>query len=250
MRRVMTASAAALAWTQFALGGLIVQYTFDAGGSNPNGIDGMSARATFDLSGFGDALMVTLENTSTGVPDQAEVADVMLSSLAFNLGQGFTIVSGDSALIGPGSVGLGLWDGLLEGDDVGEQWLWKNSGGADALASFSQVISTNNSNGGTGTTSFTGKSDPDVGDPFGGMAADPPLLAIPDEKPAVSDSIIFALTLSDAITTKSQLWDLAHGSVVEFGSGYQYLSVVPIPGPAVWSLMMALAMPRGSRRRS
>ena len=247
MRQVGVAGAVALAFAGIACGGLTVQYAFDAGGSNPHGIAGMSAAATFDAAG--DQLVITLKNTSTGAPPGAEAADVLLASLGFNLGEGFLIVSGDSALIGAGSSGVGLWDGLLGGDSVGDQWLWKNSGGADVLASFTQVISTNNSNGGVGTTSFTGKVDPDVGDPFGGMAADPVVLEIPTDEPAVSDSIVFALTLSDPITSKSQLWDLAHGSVVEFGQGYQYLSVIPIPSPAVWPGVMVLAGMARRRRR-
>jgi hypothetical protein len=240
--RYLIAAVALLGLTTPSLANITVNYTADAGGSNPDPLNGLAASAEFSIAGT--QLMITLRNTSTGVPMGAMTADSLLASLAFNLVDGITIVSGDSAVIGAGSVGLGTWAGEGPGYNVGDEWLWTNDGAGDLLETFTQVISTSQGADGGTNVSFNGVPDPMVGGPFGGIAAAPPFLAVPGAQPAVSDSIEFTLTLSGTLT-KSQLVAIAEDSIVEFGSDYQYLAV-PAPG-TLCLLALALA---GRRRRS
>ena len=103
-----------------------MEYFFDAGGGNPNPLNGLSAAATFDMQDV--HLTILLENTSTGLPDGFDTSDALLVSLGMNL-TGVEILSGDAALIAPGSIGLGAWSSLAEGDSVAEEWLWTNDFG-------------------------------------------------------------------------------------------------------------------------
>ncbi len=222
---------------------IIIDYAADAGGNNANPLNGLAAQATWRVDGT--TLTITLKNTSTGVPKGAEVSDSLLVSLAFNLGDGITITSGTYAIVGAGSTGLGSWSDLLAGDSVADQWLWTNDGGGDLLESFANIISTSNGQGGGDTFSFNGDPDPNVGGPFGGIAATPPLIAIPGPQQAVSDSIEFQLTL-DATLTQSQLAAIAGAAVVEFGSDYQYLAV---PAPGALPLLGIGGMSLLARRR-
>lgn len=202
-----------------------VNYTVDAGGNNANGLGGLGAAATFSVSGT--TLTVLLQNTSTGVPAGAEAADQLLVSVAFNLTGGTTFLSGNSAVIGAGSTGLGAWSGLVAGDSVANQWLWTNEFGGDLLGSYAQVISTSQGFGGGAALDFNGNA-PAVSGPFGGIAAAPPFVAIPGSQEAVSDSILFTLTLSNTLSDL-ELEAIADASIVEFGSDYQYMTV-PAPG--------------------
>jgi len=222
---------------------LIVDYTLDAGGSNPNPLNGLAAQATWRAEGT--TLTITLRNTSTGVPIGADVADSLLVSLAFDLGEGISITGGIHAILGIGSTGLGAWSGLVAGDSVADQWLWTNDGGGDLLESFANIISTSNGQGAGDTFSFTGVANPNVGGPFGGIAAAPPLLAVPGSQQAVTDSIEFRLTLN-AVLTQSQLAAIAGAAVVEFGSDYQYLGV---PAPGALPLLVIGGVPFLARRR-
>jgi hypothetical protein len=234
---------AVLALSATTLANVSVNYTVDAGGNNDQGVSGLSASAEFSI--VGTELTIKLTNTSAGVPASALAADSLLASLAFDLVDGITITSGDSAEIGAGSVGLGTWGGQIEGFDVGDQWTWTNDGGGDLLAAYAQVISTSQGAGGATTTSFNGDVDPNVSGPFGGIAASPALIAVPGDQNAVSDTIKFTLTLSDTLT-KDQLQDIADGSVVEFGSDYQYLSV---PTPGTLGLLAVAFLARRKRSR-
>jgi hypothetical protein len=222
---------------------IIVDYVANAGGNNLNPINGLAAQATWRTDGA--TLAITLKNTSIGVPIDAMVADSLLVSLAFNLGDGISITSGDHAVIGLGSSGLGTWSGRLAGDSVADQWLWTNAGGGDLLQSFANIISTSSGQSGGDTFSFTGDLNPDTGGPFGGIAADPPLLAFPGAQHGVSDSIDFELTLN-TVLTQSQLQAIAGGAVVEFGSDYQYLSV---PAPGTLAMLVIGALTSSRRRR-
>jgi hypothetical protein len=221
----------------------VVQYTFDVGGSNTQPLNGLAASAEFSLAGT--ELTIILRNTSTGVPNGAEVSDSLLVSLAFDLLDGITIVSGDTAEIGAGSTGLGAWGGQGSGFNVGDEWLWTNDGAGDVLETFSQVLTTSQGTGGGTAVSFNGEVGPNVSGPFGGIAAAPPPIDVPPSKPAVSNTIEFKLTLSGTLS-ESQLGEVARGSVVEFGSDYQYMAV-PAPG-ALWLLSFVLAPSRKRRR--
>jgi hypothetical protein len=240
--RLGGAAVALLVLAAQARASYVVTYTVDAGGANGQPLNGLSAEAEFTIDGT--QLTITLSNTSTGVPTGAEVSDSLLASVAFSLLDGITIVSGNSALIADGSVGLGVWGGQGSGFNVGDEWAWTNDGGGDVLGSYPQVISTSQGAGGGTTTSFNGEVNPNVSGPFGGMTASPPILDVPSSKYAVSNSIVYTLTLSGTLS-ESQLATIAQASIVEFGSDYQYLTV-PAPG-TLGLLAFALA---GRRRRS
>ncbi|MHC4767159.1 MAG: XDD4 family exosortase-dependent surface protein [Planctomycetota bacterium] len=241
IHRCLVVAVVALGISAPARASFVVTYTVDASGRNDQPLNGLSASAEFSINGT--QLTITLSNTSTGVPAVADVSDSLLVSLAFELLDGITIVSGNSAAIAAGSVGLGQWGGQGADFDVGDEWAWTNDGGGDLLEFFPQVITTSQGAGGGSTTSFQGVPDPKVNGPFGGIAASPPLLAVPDSQYAVSDSIEFNLTLSGTLS-ESQLATIAQWSIVEFGSDYQYLAV-PAPG-TLWLLAFAAA---GRRRR-
>lgn len=231
----------------FMIGGanadVIVDYTIDLGGNNNQPLNGLTARATF--SADGDQFRVLLANPSSGVPSGFEVSDSLLVSLAMNLPEGIGIVSGDAAVIGPEAIGLGGWGGRVPGDSVGEQWLWTNDFGGDLLANYAQIISTSNGQGGGETMRFDGLPGT-VGGPFGGIAADPPIIGIPRSREAVSDAIMFELTLSGPMTNE-QLLGVALGSAVEFGSDQRYLGV---PEPATLLLFAVGAAAILRRRRA
>ena len=155
--RFLIAAVALLGLATPSLANITVNYTADAGGWNPDPPNGLAASAEFSIAGT--QLTITLRNTSTGVPSGAEVSDALLVSLAFDLLDGITIVSGDSAVIGAGSVGLGAWAAEGPGYNVGDEWLWSNDGAGDLLAAYSQVISTSDGTGGAATVSFNGVPD-------------------------------------------------------------------------------------------
>ncbi|UCD74563.1 MAG: hypothetical protein JSV91_12335 [Phycisphaerales bacterium] len=218
-----------------------VYYTLDAGGWNPNPLNGMTAKATWTLEG--EILSILLENDSTGIPDGAMVADSLLVSLGFNLLDDVLITSGDTAVIGEGSYGLGIWSDRGPGDSVAEEWLWTNEYGGDLMLPYAQVISTSMGQD-EGMSYLFGGGEPFVNGPFGGIAADPPLTEWPDDQPGVADSILFTLTLSGGLQP-GQLQYIADNSIVEYGSDFQYLIV---PAPATLSvLLLSLGMRR--RRR-
>lgn len=214
---------------------IIVDYVIDAGGNNTDPLNGLAARASFMLDGM--QLAILLENTSTGVPLSFETSDSLLVSLGMNLPGGAAIVVGNAAYIGPGSQGLGSWAGRTAGDSVGEQWIWTNDFGGDLLEGWAQVLSTSDGQGGGPVTRFDGGSG-SVNGPYGGIAANPPLLTVPGSKPAVSNSILFSLTLSRALT-EAELADTALTSIVEFGSDARYLVHAPEPAGVLLVLLGA-----------
>lgn len=221
-------------------GTITVDYTVDAGGSNHNPLNGLAARAKFDTSG--NVMTILLQNTSTGMPSGFDSAASLLVSLGLNLPSGVTFLSGNTAVIGPGSAGLGNWSARGPGDSVAEEWAWTNQSGGDLLDPFSQVIST--SNGNQGLVLFGGGNG-SVGGPYGGIAAKPVLTSIPNSQRAVSNSILFSLTLSAPITD-AQLTDLANHGLVEFGSDVRYLQA---PEPQ-FAILIAVGLLSLRRRRN
>ena len=219
---------------------VIVEYGLDMGGTNPNGPSGLLAQSTFAMAD--DTLTIVLRNTSTGVPDSTEETDSLLVSLGFDLGD-VIIMSGNTAVIAPGSVGLGGWGALGAGDSVAGEWLWTNEGGGDLLEDYTQVISTSQGFGAGTAWTFDGV-EPLVSGPFGGIAADPVLIPIPGTKPAVSNAIVFELTLSRMLS-EAELAGIAASSIVEFGSDYQYLAV---PAPGVLGVLALAGIARRRRR--
>jgi hypothetical protein len=218
-----------------------VKYFVDAGGNNGNPLNGMTAQATWETNGT--MLSILLENDSTGVPMGAQAADSLLVSLGFNLLDGVMIASGDAAVIGDGSYGLGTWSDRGPGDSVAEEWLWTNDFGGDMLDAYAQIISTSSGQGG-GDSYLFGGGDPNVNGPFGGIAADPPFIGIPDNQRAVADSILFTLTLTDELMP-GQLAMIADDSIVEYGSDFQYLET---PAPATLSVFLLPLIARRRRR--
>ncbi len=210
---------------------MTVDYTVDGGGTNPEPLSGLSARATFTVEGT--QFTILLENTSEGVPVSFEAADSLVVSLGMNL-PGVDIVSGDLAIIGPGSIGIGEWSALGEGDSVADEWLWTNDFGGDIMDTHAHVISTSDGQGGGMVTRFDGLTG-NVDGPYGGVAAAPPIVPVPEPQRAVSDSILFSLTLTGTLT-EEQLQSVADTSIVEFGSDQQYLHV-PEPGTVALLVM-------------
>lgn len=215
-----------------APGDVVMNYAVDAGGNNHDPLNGLTARATFQQTGT--HLRILLENTSVGVPSSFDTASSLLVSLGFNLPDGVVITSGNSAVIGPGSHGLGAWSARGAGASVAEQWIWTNDFGGDlmnegeALAT-AQVISTSNGQGGGSKLHFIGGSG-NVNGPFGGIAANPVLRAVPNNREAVSNSIVFDLTLSGELS-QTELELVAFGGVIEYGSDQRYLISHTIPAP-------------------
>lgn len=222
---------------------VVVNYSVDAGGSNNNALNGLSARATFTTSG--NQLTILLENTSTGVPSGFGASDSLLSSLAFN--SPVSISNGVSSVIGAGSRGLGQWSTRTAGASVAEEWLWGNQGAGDLLDDYSQVITTSNGLGGASAFHFAGASG-NVGGPYGGIAGAPPRVSIPGSQRAVSNSLFFTLTMAAPLSA-TQLALLTQNSIVEYGSDKQYLTAVPAPG-AIALGVIGLAMLKRLRREA
>ncbi len=212
-----------------------IDYTADAVTSGGD-VAGLSARATFELSGT--TLDILLQNTSTGAPMGFTSADALLVSLALDLPT--TYVSGDLAQIAAGSIGFGAWSTRNPGDSVADEWKWGNDGAGDFLASFSQVITT--SNGGVGGDArFTGGGSGTVNGPSGGIAANPHTVS-PGGLFGAQDTLFFRLTLAQAIS-ESELESAAKAGVVEFGSDARYLTT-PEPASVVFMALVGLALLR------
>jgi hypothetical protein len=224
-----------------AVASVTVNYTEDAGGNNNQPLNGLSARATFELAG--STLSILVENTSLGVPIGFESSDQLLVSLGWHLPDGVELVEGVFATIAAVSRGIGAWSALSAGDSVAEEWVWTNDGAGDLLESYPQVISTSNGLGSGTATGFGGHTN-DINGPFGGIAASTPHVNIPAAKKAVSNGILFELTLSDTLT-EQQLVEAANSSIVEFGSDQQYLAV---PEPATAWLLAIAGIVLGRRR--
>ncbi len=215
---------------------LIVDYISDAGGNNTDPLNGLAARATFNLTGT--QLSILLENTSTGVPASFEVSDSLLVSLGMNLPDGIAIFSGNATVIGPNSHGVGSWSNRTASDSVGEQWIWTNDFGGDLMESYAQVISTSSGQGGGTVTRFDGGNG-SVSGPFGGIATNPPQLAVPGNQPAVSNSILFTLSLTGSLSD-AELAAAANTGMVEFGSDMRYLTTTPEP-TSVLAVLVGMA---------
>jgi hypothetical protein len=241
MRRTAALLLAGALCASQAPAALIVDYTVDLGGDNGQPLNGLSARAIFEIDAT--TLSILLINTSTGVPAGFDASDQLLVSLGLNLPGDVTFLSGDTAMIGPGSSGVGSWADRSAGDSIAEQWVWTNNFGGDLLEDSRQVISTSRGLGDPPSFGFGGHEE-NVAGPFGGIAAAPPLRSINANQPAASDSIEFELTLTQPLT-ESQLAAAVRSSVVEFGSDQRYLGV---PEPASIGLV-AIMLAAASRRR-
>ncbi len=225
-------------------GVVVVDYTVDLGGKNGEPLNGLSGRGTWDINGT--TLTITLENTSAGVPNSFDASDQLIVSVGFILQNGNEITNHQSALVGPGSNGLGAWNGRTAGDSVAEEWLWTNEAGGDLMENWSQVISTSSGQDGGDTMRFDGVLNGNVDGPFGGIAHDPPYRNIPANRTAVADSNVFMITLAETLSL-SELQKVAGGSIIEFGSDQRYLGV---PAPGALSLLILAGMGAKRRRRN
>ncbi|MBN2447182.1 MAG: hypothetical protein JXO22_10675, partial [Phycisphaerae bacterium] len=81
-----------------------------------------------------------------------------------------------------------------------------------------------------------------VSGPYGGITAAPPLVTIPSSKPAVSNGILFDLTLTGTLT-EAELYDVAHTGMIEFGSDQRYLTA-PEPLSLVMVALASLVLRR------
>jgi hypothetical protein len=235
------AAIAAIAAPNAHAGSISVTYFLDAGGGNTEALNGLEAMATFEV--VGTQMTILLENTSDDIPMGFDGAASLLVSLGMNLPDAVLIVSGDTAVIGPGSEGLGTWAGRVAGDSVAEQWGWTNDQGGDLLGASHQVITT--SEGSHDLTLFGG-GEAWINGPSGGIAAKPPTYPLNDNFKAVSDSILFTLKLS-ATLTNEQLEAVANESIVEFGSDARYLAT-RVPEPATAALLGFSLLFAGRRR--
>jgi hypothetical protein len=219
-------------------GDIIVDYTINIGGHDDDGMNGLSARATWMIDGT--TLTILLENTSTSTLPGRGISDELITMLLFDLGDAL-IVSGESAVVGPGSKGLGSWAALLPGDSVADEWLWSNLQHDDDAGDddFDHVISTSMGIGNGVRTDFNGDRA-NVGGPFGGIAPMAWEHPYHGNQHAVSNGILFTLILSEPLTD-GDLESIAVGSLVGFGSGASFVAV-PTPGSIVLvALGVALA---------
>jgi hypothetical protein len=234
--RIGLAMVVAAAVSTAASAAITITYNVDAGGNkDDHALNGLAAEATYQLLSP-TQLQIALRNVSTGVPTDFDFSDSLLVSLGLDLPVSFS--QGLSAVIGAGSAGRGGWAALGAGADVSSQWVFTNGGAGDALADYTQVITTSNGLGGATAQAFAPRvTAPVVGGPTGGIAANPELRSNPAQ-PYVRDTIVFTLNLAGSLTEGDLLTAAANG-VVEFGSDARYLTsttsyppnVVPVPEP-------------------
>lgn len=229
-----------------------VDYTVIAGGNSP--IAGLSAHGKFTVSGT--TLTVELSNTTVGQSGNQVGAGHILASVGLNLPVNFVNSVSNSATIAAGSAGIGVWNALSAGADVGDEWLWTNDFGGDLMGSLKHIISTSQGQGGGDTYSFDwdhngspgDNKNPNVSSPWGGMA--PPGSSINNNREAVDNTIKFVLSLTGGMS-QQQLNQAALGSLVEFGSDDTYLEaqVIPAPGAALLATLGLMMVGQVRRRR-
>lgn len=224
-----------------------VNYVVNAGGTSSGPLNGLSARGIWSVSGT--QLSIQLINNSTGVPADFDSAASLLTSVGFTLPNNIIILDGGAA-IATGSSGFGAWASRTAGSSVSDNWAFTNTFGGDlfnsgqSLASKQVVSTVQGSVGGGSATRFAPSSDPLDG-PSGGMATTPPTISTGGLF-GVSNSIVFTLNLSSAITD-AQLQQLASASSVEFGSDARYLKI-PAPGSAALLGLGGLMVARRRRQ--
>lgn len=212
---------------------------------------GLSARATFDVTDT--TLTILLENTSDVYqrllqPSVRRRTDTLVTSLGFQLPEGTTVVSGDSAVLGGRSTGVGRWGDMRnDGRRLEREWTWTNDGGADRLSPFDQVVTTLSRHDVGESWRFDGSPAGRVRRSWGGIA---PLGArVTGQQRAVSNSILFTMTLSGPLDD-SDLWSAARNSLVEFGAGGSFLEPQSIPAPGALLLSgLGASCAAGLRRR-
>jgi hypothetical protein len=208
---------------------------------------GLSAEASFTLLSGGSTLQIALRNTSTNAPAHFSGGDLLLTSIAFNLGGVNILGPGSSVAIGANSESVNFSTGWYgPGTDVSGEWGYgNNSGVLTGFAGMTNLVSTLSS----GTTRFDGANldGPESlnGPQAGLISSDPDLLGrLGSSTGAIQDQIIITLALSHALDNLSFL---DNGVVIEFGSDMAFLTVIPLPGAAGMAGLGLVFV--GSRRR-
>ncbi len=195
---------------------------------------GLNAQATFDLTGGGSTLCITLTNNSVSPFGNVNgSANIVLSSINFDLGS--TLITGGMVSLNSGSNVVNssgpVW-GTVATPDLNAEFGFSNTGigntGGASLANALNAV-TSHSNGGNAVTNFNGV----VGGVGGGL--DYGLVATGStafgNSDFILDSVVIKLTLNNPLTN---LDFLGNGSYVEFGSDHLYV----VPEPATASLIV------------
>lgn len=201
---------------------------------------GLSGQAVFVLGADNQSIGILLTNTSTAIPDDPvfdNPSDQILSSLYFDLGGpglggSDPVITGGSACVGPGSVGVGKQNvNLGEGDDLSDKWGFGNFKYTEEPM---DVLAPNF------ITTMTAHADPFApgklkGPDYGTISALNLDGGHSAGLPAISDTVYAFITLDQPIDTLASL--LAAGNYqpyVEFGSDYEFLVPdAPPPGSPV-----------------
>ncbi|MCY2928659.1 MAG: PEP-CTERM sorting domain-containing protein [Planctomycetota bacterium] len=206
-------------------------------------LNGLSARATFKLDTVApNTLVITLKNTSTGVPAGTDSASQMLAGLSFDLGQpgalaGDPSITGGSAVIGPGGVSVGISPALSAGADISAWWGYGNNGTGVILPNRTTAMRGGNSIG------FTGSN---LQGPGGGIVTNPPLVAMGGQS-GFADSVVVTLTLDKPLANLSFL---GNGVLAEFGSDYRFAQgTFTVPEPASLTVLVLGSLGALLRRR-
>ena len=196
------------------------------------GPSGLSAEATFSLASSGSVLQISLRNTSTGAPADFDSSDLLLTSIAFNLGGPQIVATGSTVEVG--SASEALFDSGIYGagtDVSGEYGIGNNSGVLTGFAGMTNHVSTLTS----GTTQLSGANldgPADLSGPQGGLLA-ATHYNMQGGLGVIGDEIFISLNLSSPL---GDLSFLDNGAVVEFGSDAAFLTVIPAPSAATVAL--------------
>lgn len=210
-------------------------------------LNGLSAQAifTFDTDNPTE-LLITLSNTSTGVPTGFSNADQLLTGVSFDFGlpgvDNSVTILGGSAEVGAGGVSINFNNvitQLVAGDDLSGEWGYSDM---DYLGLLPNFVSGNTSQ----NTSFGGANldgPVDLNGPQAGIATATPQVAMAGLG-AIADSIVIKLNLDTAL---SNLDFLENGTVAEFGSDAAF--VTPEPTTLATLAFGSLALFRKRKRQ-
>jgi len=220
----------------------LINKTFDLDTSANPALDpnGLMARAVFQLDTAAPGeLIIELTNTSTGVPPGFDSAAQLLTGISFDLGlPGVNDVDlaiiGGNVVVAAGARSINfdkVAAQLGPGDDLGGEWGFGNKGTTEFLPNYISTLQ-------GGTTAFGGNNldgPTNLSGPQGGIATDPPLVAI-GGLGAVADSVIITLILDGPLADLNFLD--SNGVRAEFGSDAAFL----IPEPGILSLLILGAL--------